>query len=543
MGTFQRPNRFFLLVIVCLSTLLAACSSGGGGKGGPAPGAGDTRPEPFTLNAPANVDPEKVAFDSAVVSDAVTVSGIDAAAPVSVENGEFAIDNGEFTSEPSTIRNGQKIRVRIQSPIKAEQSATATLNIGGETAAFTITTDVDSVAPEVTILFPPPASMTEGQTLYVRGTVKDVNGTLEEGAVEVNGMLAQLELNEDSDEGTWSAEVALAPGPNTVTVVAVDAAENTNEDESVSSRRVATIEGQSFPDNVNPFLGPLNADIGTLDGQQVAFVTDDTALAVFAVDITSGERVVISDNSEENGQAFQYPWAVVYGADGFLYVSDSSIPALFKVNLESGVRSAIATAATSDLVVTPRGMILDDKNNPSRLYVADGGSIYSLDVEGGEPELLSGAAQSVPDNLNPIGAAFGLVMLPEGDRLVAIDSGSGKKVINIESENGERSVLIDSGFSALNAIALHPNVQEILVVDDILNEVSAVNVESGVRRVISSATAPDSANPVSDPWGIATAAELDYALMVDPILRAVMAVDLNTGHRVVLSKSAEPSDE
>ena len=542
MGTFQRPNRFFLLVIVCLSAVLASCSSGGGGKGGPAPMTGDTRPEPFTLSAPANIDPEKVAFDTAVVSDVVTVTGIDAAAPVSIDNGEYTIDNGEFSDQPGSIRNGQTIRVRVQSPVKAEQSATATLNIGGETATFTVTTDVDNVAPEVTILFPPPASMTEGQTLFVRGTVKDLNGTLAESAVTVNGMEAELALNEAMDEGTWSVTVDLAPGPNSVAVVAEDSAENLNDDASVNTRRVASIEDQSFPDNSNPFLGPLNAVVGMLGGQQVAFVTDDTALAVFAVDLTSGQRVIISDNSAENGEAFEYPWGVAYGVDGFLYVSDSSIPALFKVDPESGVRSTIATADTSNLVNTPRGIFLDEQNNTSRLYVADGDKIYSFAVDGGEPELLSSATQSVPDNLNPIGTAFGLVMLTTQDRLIAIDSGSEKKVINVEPQGGSRSVLVNSGFLAINAIANHPNGEEVLVVDDISNEVSAINVNSGDRRVLSSAAVPNSFNSVSDPWGVATSANLNYALMVDPILRAIIAIDLDTGQRVVLSKSTAPID-
>src|SRR5690606_597773 len=114
------------------------------------------------------------------------------------------IGDAEFTSTPGTIHDGQQIRVRVQSPVKAEQTATATLNIGGETASFTVTTGPDTVPPEVSILFPPPASMTEGQTLFLRGTVKDVNGTLQEGAVTVNGVEAELELNETEDEGTWS---------------------------------------------------------------------------------------------------------------------------------------------------------------------------------------------------------------------------------------------------------------------------------------------------------------------------------------------------
>lgn len=543
MGTFQRPNRFFLLVIVLLSAGLVACSSGGGGKGSPAVGTGDTRPEPFTVNAPMGVDLAKVDFDTAIISAPVTISGIDTAAPVSISGGEYSIAGGEFTGASGMVTNGQTIRVRLQSPIKAEQSATATLNIGGETATFTVTTDADTVPPEVAILFPPPASMTEGQTLLVRGTVKDVNGILPEGAVTVNDVPADLELNADSDEGTWSAEVVLAPGANSVTVIAEDAAENSNTEMSVNVRQVASIDLESFPNNLNPFLGPLNADIGMLDGQQVAFVTDDTALAVFAVELNSGQRVVISDNAEANGEPFEYPWGVAYGSDGFLYVSDSSVPAIFKVDLESGARSAIATADTSDLVSMPRGIYLDDQINPAKLYVADGDSIYSLDIDSGEPELLSSAAQNVPDNLNAIDAAFGLIMLPTQDRLIAIDSGSDKKIISVESDDGARSVLADSGFSALNAIALHPNGGEVLVVDDLSNEVSAIDVESGDRRVLSSAATPDGVNAVADPWGIATSADLEYALMIDPILRAVIAVDLQTGQRVVLSKSADSPEQ
>src|SRR5690606_27202204 len=124
------------------------------------------------------------------------------------------IENGGFTSSASTISNGQSIQVRVQTPIKAEQTATAILTIGGVEASFTVTTGPDTTPPEVSILFPPLASMTEGQTLFVRGTVKDVHGKLEDGAVTVNGVEAELELNETKDEGTWSVTVDLQPGEN-----------------------------------------------------------------------------------------------------------------------------------------------------------------------------------------------------------------------------------------------------------------------------------------------------------------------------------------
>ena len=537
MGTFQRPNRFFLLVIVCLSTFLAACSSGGGGKGGPAPGAGDTRPEPFTLNPPANVDPEKVAFDSAVVSDAVTVSGIDAAAPVSVENGEFAIDNGEFTSEPSTIRNGQKIRVRIQSPIKAEQSATATLNIGGETAAFTITTDVDSVAPEVTILFPPPASMTEGQTLYVRGTVKDVNGTLEEGAVEVNGMSAQLELNEDSDEGTWSAEVALAPGPNTVTVVAVDAAENTNEDESVSSRRVATIEGQSFPDNSIPFAGPISLDIHEIDGNPVALVTDRPALAVIAVDLNTGERSVFSSNETQTDNLFEYPWNIHVGANGKTYVFDWVIeqPRIYELD-SAGTRELFVEGDESeDSIIQPFGMYFRESANGEYLYLADRGRLLRVNAETKNTVVLSDSVNGVPNSDNPIEDAVGMVFDESSEQLLVISIGS-QRLYFVDPQTGVRTIIaIDEPLNVSQG-ALLSDGKSFLSVETTEDRVSIIDVATGsVNTIVEPGV--DEVNTFAEPRGVVMHTSGEYALIVDRALNAIVALDLQSSQKVLLSKS------
>ncbi len=537
MGTFQRPNRFFLLVIVCLSTLLAACSSGGGGKGGPAPGAGDTRPEPFTLNPPANVDPEKVAFDSAVVSDAVTVSGIDAAAPVSVENGEFAIDNGEFTNEPSTIRNGQKIRVRIQSPIKAEQSATATLNIGGETAAFTITTDVDSVAPEVTILFPPPASMTEGQTLYVRGTVKDVNGTLEEGAVEVNGMSAQLELNEDSDEGTWSAEVALAPGPNTVTVVAVDAAENTNDDESVSSRRVATIEGQSFPDNSIPFAGPISLDIHEIDGNPVALVTDRPALAVIAVDLNTGERSVFSSNETQTDNLFEYPWNIHVGANGKTYVFDWVIeqPRIYELD-SAGTRELFVEGDESeDSIIQPFGMYFRESANGEYLYLADRGRLLRVNAETKNTVVLSDSVNGVPNSDNPIEDAVGMVFDESSEQLLVISIGS-QRLYFVDPQTGVRTIIaIDEPLNVSQG-ALLSDGKSFLSVETTEDRVSIIDVATGsVNTIVEPGV--DEVNTFAEPRGVVMHTSGEYALIVDRALNAIVALDLQSSQKVLLSKS------
>lgn len=538
MGTFQRPNRFFLPAIFCLSTLLAACSSGGGGKGGPAPGAGDTRPEPFTLNAPANVDPEKVAFDSVVVSDAVTVSGIDAAASVSIENGEFSIDNGGFTSEPSTIRNGQKIRVRIQSPIKAEQTTSATLNIGGETATFTVTTDVDDVAPEVTVLFPPPASMTEGQTLYLRGTIKDVNGTLVESAVTVNGVDAELELDETMDEGIWSVTVDLEPGPNTVTVVALDTAENTNDDESVSSLRVASIEGQSFPDNENPFFSALKVDVGQLNEKLTAFVTDDSSErpGVVAVDLTTGVRTVVADNQGiEDVLQFQKPQSIFFdGENERLYVSDFS-SAIFELDLLNNTRRTIASAGENSFLYRPKGMALRDEN---KLFVADSKRIYWINTETLEQTLFSSAIESVPDDQNSFEDGIWSLVF-KNDRIYVAEWNN--KIFSVDASSGARQVFADLGFVGGSVVDLvkGDNENELVFLFSGISDATVykLNLSSKNSSVLSGLAEPDDVNSIVESWGVASYAGLGYLVLIDRNQKAVMGIDLATGARVIISKS------
>lgn len=537
MGTFQRPTRFFLLGIICLSTVLTACSSGGG-KGGPAPRAGDTRPEPFTLSAPASIDPEKVAFDTAVVSDAITVTGIDAAAPVSIEDGEYAIDNGEFTDQPGSIRNGQTIRVRVQSPVKAEQSAVATLNIGGETASFTITTDIDSVAPEVTILFPPPASMTEGQTLIVRGTVKDLNGTLAEGSVTVNGVEAELELNDAMDEGSWSVTMDLEPGPNTVTVVAEDISENLNDDASVNTRRVANIADQSFPDNQNPFFSALKVDVGQLNEKLTIFVTDDSSErpGVVAVDLSTGARTVVADNQGvEEALQFEKPQSVLFDEENQrLYVSDFS-SAIFELDLQNNTRRSIASAGEDSFLYRPKGMVLRDEN---KLFVADSKRIYWINTETSEQTLFSSAIESVPDDLNSFeDGVWSLVF--KNDRIYVAEWNN--KIFSVDPSSGAREVFSDFGFIGGSVVDLvkSDNENELFFLFSGAGSATVyrLNLMSKSNSVLSDSMEPNDVNAIVESWGIASYAGLGYLVLIDRNQKAVMGIDLVTGARVIISKS------
>ena len=101
----------------------------------------DTTPDPFSFT-----DQTGVALNTAITSNAITVSGIDAAANISVSGGQYSIDSGAFTSAAGMVNNGQNVRVRVTSSSSGSTTTAATLTIGGVSDSFDVTTAA-SAAP------------------------------------------------------------------------------------------------------------------------------------------------------------------------------------------------------------------------------------------------------------------------------------------------------------------------------------------------------------------------------------------------------------
>ncbi len=126
----------------------------------------DSTPDQFSFAGQVNV-PQSTLIESA----AVTITGINAAAQVSVVGGEYQINGGPWTTlaaaigsvhtragtgvagmRAGTITNGQTIKVRHTSAASANGSVSTTLTIGGVSATFTSTTAAANAAPTITNL-------------------------------------------------------------------------------------------------------------------------------------------------------------------------------------------------------------------------------------------------------------------------------------------------------------------------------------------------------------------------------------------------------
>lgn len=101
----------------------------------------NTTPNAFDLGGPVT----GVGASVSVFSNTITVSGINAAASISVSgtgSPAYSKNGGAFTSSSGTVVNGDTVQVRVTSSASSSTSVTATLNIGGVTDTFTATTAV-----------------------------------------------------------------------------------------------------------------------------------------------------------------------------------------------------------------------------------------------------------------------------------------------------------------------------------------------------------------------------------------------------------------
>lgn len=100
----------------------------------PSAGGPDTTPDVFDYT-----DQTDLALSTVTTSDLATITGIEAAADISVVGGEFSIDGGAYTSTATTISNNQTLRLRQTSSV-----------FGGATTTVTVTVDTIDVDWKIT---------------------------------------------------------------------------------------------------------------------------------------------------------------------------------------------------------------------------------------------------------------------------------------------------------------------------------------------------------------------------------------------------------
>jgi len=181
----------------------------------------------------------------------------------------------------------------------------------------------DNPGPTVSIVFPAEPSYTDATEITVRGSASDPQGV---GSVRVAG----VEATSDDGFATWSATVPLGPGTTELLVEATDDGGALSDDTTVPLRWASAIWQA-------PTVGALSADGKTF------YLLDDWLSAVFAVDVATGNRSLLTGPEKGAGPQFA----------------------------ESG----------------PRGIAVDDMR--SRVLVSNGSELTAVDLTTGDREIVS----------------------------------------------------------------------------------------------------------------------------------------------------------
>ncbi|MFL6600961.1 MAG: hypothetical protein ACJ8R9_06475, partial [Steroidobacteraceae bacterium] len=103
----------------------------------------DTTPDAFQFQRKINVTRSQW-----VTSNAATISGINTSAPVSIQNGEYAIDGGAFTSAAGSITAGQSLTIRAMASATYSKVTRARVTVGSTTADFEVTSELPDYVPD-----------------------------------------------------------------------------------------------------------------------------------------------------------------------------------------------------------------------------------------------------------------------------------------------------------------------------------------------------------------------------------------------------------
>jgi hypothetical protein len=109
------------------------------------PPVADTVPDPFSFAAQSNAP-----LNSTATSGSITVTGIDAATPVSIAGGTYSLNGGAFTAVAGSLTVGATVSVRLTTSSSTSTQTCATLTIGGVAGQFCATTMAVAGGPDTT---------------------------------------------------------------------------------------------------------------------------------------------------------------------------------------------------------------------------------------------------------------------------------------------------------------------------------------------------------------------------------------------------------
>lgn len=515
----------------------------------------DTTPDAFAFTAQTNA-----ALNTEYTSNTITVTGIDAATPISVTGGTYSINGGAFTAAAGTVSVSNTVAVKATSASDTEQTRNVVLTIGGVSATYAITTIADTTPPVAEFKFPTPYTMSEANTVKVRGTATDDNAitsvkvvvrsyNLEAPTVTLSTQTIDVTPKAAGDYSSWTADIPLtALAENEVKVIATD--EKQNETLPADANKVVIRQADlrsAFPDEINQFGNIFQGlAIDTFGGRNRALIGD--ADSVISVDLDTGIRqpVIESNNAIRS--------IVIDPTGTALFASSSN--SILEFDLISG---ELSKKYTSDLVINPAAMTIDKtaKHGPSLIMInsvysdTSGGSsvgfkllekeFYLISPATNEPYLMLGEGVGVDSDNNrylvPVGGQFDLSL----HGIVAVDRDTGEHSLFSSNTVGEGELFGEIyGFDSALITTIVDQDSNRLLVPEYPSKLFSIDLSTGNRKVFARIVYENSPPSSSSEAGMG-ALDIDrddrILFVVESNRKALLEIDLESGEKVILSKS------
>lgn len=517
----------------------------------------------FKVTTLLNVIPKLSSFTPATgvvpksenTSNEITVQDIDKAVDITVVGGKYAIGSGEFTDAKGTVSKGQTVKLRGVAASTTDTSSKVSVTIGIEgkgavTREYAIATLKDTVAPNAQILFPPPVSMTEGNTILVRGSASDDYNTV--ASVKVNGVAVTPKAA--GDFSTWQVTVPLtASTDNDLIVTTEDSAGNKSSTQSQPAAKVMVRQGDrnnAFPDDDVKSSYQQGLVIDKFNGRNRLLVAQSTPDRIVAVDLATGKRSVFADSVYTQCTPVLEPGTQrLYGCRGFklIYVDLADASKHDAVTFSFG--NVAALALDSSLSV-PKIFGVDQLENV----------FFSHNVSSSTYSVLSDAATLVPNADNPFMRAQGIAYDKQNSRYLVANGGPVKDmaqhaILTVDKISGARTILSSNtvgegdpfsgllpapstNYNSLASIAIDEKNNRAIVGEAVFGKLFFVDLVSGKRKLFSDSSSADSVNPINYILNVTLDESGNYIFVSDFYQNGIYAVDLVTGQRVIFSRSA-----
>lgn len=449
----MNSSRLWVACKAVAGIVIVGLGSGCGGQGknsapqtDPAPPPSVTQPDTQITSAPETVSSSR----SATFNASSSIDG-------SVF--EISFDNGSFNSVvmPYTLNDLPDGEHSIA--IRARTSAGTP---DPSPAVFSWT--VDATAPEAAVVFPPRMSYTDATSITVRGTAIDPTTI---ASLKVNGIAA---ISTD-DYKTWTAEVPLVEGVNTIAIAAADALGNSDDNgTSITVMR----------------RGPAFASFGGMDydpTSQLVIVADSAAGQIYSVDPDGVVSILVPRTSDI---PVKFRGLAVDSANNrALVLADVTLDA---IDLGSRARSTISHCSNAMIGMSAsEDLALDAVNNRAYLVTSEG-LVAKVELGDGLCTVISsGTVGTGPFFVKASAIAYDDVTTPASPRIL-IGSPESGNIIGLDPATGQRSFLSYSGLQSVASMRVDAQDHRLVVLDTLQKAVVSFDLQTATPTILGNAT-------------------------------------------------------